>query len=452
MYNLFSILNNEEGRQCGSVVLGVEQDGVVAVCGFIACVEESVVLIFVSLQPVGASHGVAVTDGDDAEFVLAWAGGVERERGLRRALLEGGLEGSFQFVSKRFLAVGLRLRYGHKDGLLVDAGRVRRCQRPFVVAYMELDLVVVELQIDSALLYNSVGEGTDFLFGLQFLLQLGDDVHAQHLLVTVGFLVVLGAHNLCKADVKGIADVVDADVGGKAAKVDEGRLWQDGLAQLCCDAWHFCLVEFQFHLKFLHDFFFAHLDDGSPHVFDALVHFPLSTDEGLSFGDGTVDDFRESADVCIHVLYFVEQFESEIFGKLESHCVGSCRVEVGQICLVPCVDAVAYIGQPLQKVEVAPFGHVGVAVVADGIDVFVGLGYLFFDVGAEFGHFLNEEFRHFEQFHDADVARLPAFEEFVLDVVANFTCHVWDGFSLSLIVGFHAHASELLGKELLAEQ
>ena len=122
-----------------------------------------------------------------------------------------------------------------------------------------------------------------------------------HFLVAFGLLVVFCPHNLGEFDVEGVPDVVDADVGGQATEVDE---------------------------------------------------------RGLCVGDGFL---RKGADVGIHVLNLTQQFESQGAGKLPGNSHGTGRVEVGKVGLMASIDSVAYVGNALQDVQVAPFLHICLA-------------------------------------------------------------------------------------------
>ena len=69
--NLFGILHHKERRQRSAIFLGVQQNGVVAIGHLVLGVEESLIPISICLEPIDASHGIAVADGDDAQLVLA---------------------------------------------------------------------------------------------------------------------------------------------------------------------------------------------------------------------------------------------------------------------------------------------------------------------------------------------------------------------------------------------
>ena len=206
----------------------MQQDCIGYVCIGIACIQESLVTLLVWRHPVNGTHGEIVGHGHDAEFVLAWALAVDDNVGTCCALVEGVLDSVFQFVGKlaqSYILVGRWDR--HKDYLLIYARRIGRTEIALVVAQVQLNLVIVQLQEGAALRYYIMSKLLDVVVSTKFLLQLGKDVETKHLVVAICLLVMLCLDNSREFNVECILDVIHADFIGKTAEVNEIFLRQD---------------------------------------------------------------------------------------------------------------------------------------------------------------------------------------------------------------------------------
>ena len=157
---------------------------------------------------------------------------------------------------------------------------------------MQLYLVGIQLYEYATLTYYLGSKSLDVIVGSQFLLELGQNVQSQYLLVAVCLLVMTCLYDFRELDIEGVGDVVNADVGSQSAEVDK-LFWQDAVSQLTCDNRHFNLVASQLLLKLRHGLILAHFDDGTLHILQALVHLALSCYQTFCFVDSLIDFHAE---------------------------------------------------------------------------------------------------------------------------------------------------------------
>ena len=157
---------------------------------------------------------------------------------------------------------------------------------------MQLYLVGIQLYEYATLTYYLGSKSLDVIVGSQFLLELGQNVQSQYLLVAVCLLVMTCLYDFRELDIEGVGDVVNADVGSQSAEVDK-LFWQDAVSQLTCDNRHFNLVASQLLLKLRHGLILAHFDDGTLHILQTLVHLALSCYQTFCFVDSLIDFHAE---------------------------------------------------------------------------------------------------------------------------------------------------------------
>ena len=193
---------------------------------------------------------------------------------------------------------------------------------------MQLNLIIVQLQIYTTLVDDLGCKCFDVVLRLQFLLKLCQYIQAENLLITLCFLVMFRLDNLRQFDVKGILDIIDADVSSQSAKVDEITFRKDTLTNLAGNIRHVYLVNLEFYLKLTHGLILTHLNDSPLHIFEALIDFTLCSNKAFCLIDGIIDLLAKRRNVGVHLAKFNIDTGSKFLCKLPSsqHGLGSIIV------------------------------------------------------------------------------------------------------------------------------
>ena len=215
-------------RQRFACSLTVEEYAVRAVRVVVALVEKVLVALLIVSQPADGTHGEAIFDGDDEDFVLPRALGIDgRSLYALRSLIS---ESRGEFFRKLFLFVRFRFRQADKDFAHID---IRSLLRQRVVVERHGHLVLVEIDVNAALLQDVVSELIDFLVVVKLLLQLREHTQSEHLRLRLRQLVVPLLHLFGDGGVEGSAYALYGLSLHEACEAGEGSLAHNFPAQAC---------------------------------------------------------------------------------------------------------------------------------------------------------------------------------------------------------------------------
>ena len=423
----------------------MQQDRVAGIRCHISGMQELLIAFFIGFHPLNGTYREAISHRNNRQLILTRTLSVNRDGCTCSTLIERVLESSLQLIRKFLqilIIIGRRDR--HQYRFFIDAGRIGRTQIPFVVTQMQLYLIVVKPQIHSTLTYNLRSEELDVIIRLQFLLQLCQDIQAQHLPVAIRFFIVFSLHDLGQFNIESILDVIDADFIGQISKVDKFSLWKNRITQLSGDIRHIQFIRPEVRFKFAHRIVLTNLDDGSLHVFQPLVHFPLGCNQSFSFLYGIIDLLTERRDIRIHLTQLHSEFRGQFLGEFpgQKHCFRS--IVISQDILMVGIQACSLTYHTLQNTQLAPvFYRSYTVLIANFIVVFLIIG-LLVQICPDLSHTFQQQLRNLLQLDDRHITDFPFFKQFRFYLMANFSGHLRDRPFFSLEESFDTFFTEML--------